>query len=717
MPESLCNFKWITPQIPEYISRLLPEELNSIHHLDGWAAMGPELPFLFFRTAKKRISQPNFLVWGWDGTFGATLTVSAYCGRGPDLEISRVCVKPSNPVFNQIRHGRLIAVFVNSLSILATGEIDVSEKTDGMSLAQHWSLVRDHIPVFSDEQAHYWEILDYYSDSGWPRSHFTPSDNLSIGWIRHYKGTVRNLDEVVKLARPAPPLALPDEDTAEELLTFMRSVNDPDLSVSSLLSNLLEMRIQDDEALIRLLLSEGLYHQYCHSVSEHAYCMLLSLALKAHFLSSEITNNGHRVVCVDEKSVPSTNFLYPKENEFPNYCSPEEYWFRLPSPILECFGINEVLDGTEIHHDLNFNSSLWDLFPISEDPENAFQAADGLIEEALSCKKWSIPNAAIVKLNVGPFNFFQVWELEGRVLFLARSDRGEYSILILNLNAQSLWFDALFEAPEEKLIKIEAALKLLLSAIVRDFYVVESRENVFATAQEKQLFKQRLSKEGPVTVYLPRIKSIRSPNLQLCARELGHQDRRAHFVRAHIRKSDFASEHQLILASRYGLKVPEGHTFVRPHHRGHKVRETVYISRSALQSLYQEASPRLSKSNVVADWFKFENDVRELMIRLGFLVDHVGASRGGDHGVDVFARKGSDLDEVSWVVQCKCYSPKHKVGPSVIQALIGVLQEYPRGTRGMVVTTSSFTSGASRIATEANIRLMDGREFAKMFLQ
>lgn len=273
----------------------------------------------------------------------------------------------------------------------------------------------------------------------------------------------------------------------------------------------------------------------------------------------------------------------------------------------------------------------------------------------------------------------------------------------------------MFGAPREKIIKIEAALKLLLSAIVRDFYVVETRESVFSTTQEKQLPVQRLKREGPVTVYLPRVKSVRSPDIRLCTKELGHKERRAHFVRAHVRKSRFASEHQLILASRYGLQVPEGHTFVRPHRRGQKTRDIIYVSRSALQSLYQAVPPRSSKSDAPTDWFRFERDVQELMTRFGFVVDHVGASRSGDHGVDVFARKGSDLEEVSWVIQCKCYSVRQKVGPGIIQALMGALQEYPRGTRGMVVTTSSFTSGARRIATEANIRLMDGEEFGRLF--
>ena len=102
------------------------------------------------------------------------------------------------------------------------------------------------------------------------------------------------------------------------------------------------------------------------------------------------------------------------------------------------------------------------------------------------------------------------------------------------------------------------------------------------------------------------------------------------------------------------------------------------------------------------------------MERLGFEVEHVAASRRGDQGVDVYARKGADLDEICWVIQCKCYAPKHKVGPGAIRELIGTLQGYPGGTRGMLVTTSSFSTGAKDKAKEANIRLINGEEFVRL---
>ncbi|HYV34760.1 MAG TPA: restriction endonuclease [Gemmataceae bacterium] len=111
----------------------------------------------------------------------------------------------------------------------------------------------------------------------------------------------------------------------------------------------------------------------------------------------------------------------------------------------------------------------------------------------------------------------------------------------------------------------------------------------------------------------------------------------------------------------------------------------------------------------VVKWFQFERDVYSLMGALGFSVQHVSAAKAGDGGVDVYASKGDDLEEVNWVIQCKCW--RRKVGPSVVQNLIGALADYPAGTRGMIVTTSMFTRQANEKADKHNIRLMDGTEF------
>jgi restriction endonuclease Mrr len=114
------------------------------------------------------------------------------------------------------------------------------------------------------------------------------------------------------------------------------------------------------------------------------------------------------------------------------------------------------------------------------------------------------------------------------------------------------------------------------------------------------------------------------------------------------------------------------------------------------------------------DWFQFERELYKVMDSMGFAVEHISTSVRGDNGVDVFATKGDDLEKISWVIQCKCYRPRRKVGPSIVRELVGTLAGYSRGTRGMIATTSSFSRTAISDAERHDIRLIDGAEFLKM---
>jgi hypothetical protein len=272
-----------------------------------------------------------------------------------------------------------------------------------------------------------------------------------------------------------------------------------------------------------------------------------------------------------------------------------------------------------------------------------------------------------------------------------------------------------WESPKEsdpfKDDRIESGIKLLLAAIIRDFWVVENREAVFEEHPRAACRGPKPTSDEPRVVYIPRVQYVGKPNTDRCEKELDQQERRSHQVRPHLRKAANPSPFQVQLADRYGLFVPLGYTFVKPHERGKGKRDIVYRSRSALQSLYTES---VVGATVPSRWFQFERDVHKLMESLGFDVEHIASARRGDSGVDVYATKGSGLDEVQWVIQCKCWKPSRKVHPNTVRELIGVLSEYPNGVRGMIVTTSSFSAGAIATADGANIKLVDGKEFISL---
>lgn len=96
---------------------------------------------------------------------------------------------------------------------------------------------------------------------------------------------------------------------------------------------------------------------------------------------------------------------------------------------------------------------------------------------------------------------------------------------------------------------------------------------------------------------------------------------------------------------------------------------------------------------------EFEEYVRKLLIKLGYTnVEKTKAS--GDFGIDILAEK----DNVSYAIQCKLYTGK--LGNDCVQeAYAG--KKYYKKDLAVVITNSTFTSGAQELAKETNVVLWD----------
>ena len=380
-------------------------------------------------------------------------------------------------------------------------------------------------------------------------------------------------------------------------------------------------------------------------------------------------------------------------------------------------GLGYIVDGHSIPSNCHELYEKRHRFPATENPLETITATKALLHEAVANKRYTIPPKAVVEMPVGIFNRMELTEIEGRVLIAFRTEKDEYHCADVEPahDVADFYFPRGGIHPDDQDIEfkesVEKAVKLLLAAVIRDFWVMEEREAIFGERQRSSPIQgAKYEGDKPRVVYLPRVRYRQQADLARCRTELGLEHRSKHSVAPHLRKAEQASEIQLVLARRYGFEVPKGYTFVRPHERGKATYDVVYRSRSALRSLYSvfEEEPH---ERTPVEWFQFERDVKALMDALGFTVQHVAALGRGDNGVDLYATKGTDLDQVNWVIQCKCWRSTNKVGPGVVQRLVGTLAEYPTGTRGMLVTTSSFTPKARTKAEENNIRLMDGQEF------
>jgi HJR/Mrr/RecB family endonuclease len=87
----------------------------------------------------------------------------------------------------------------------------------------------------------------------------------------------------------------------------------------------------------------------------------------------------------------------------------------------------------------------------------------------------------------------------------------------------------------------------------------------------------------------------------------------------------------------------------------------------------------------------FEELIANLLEREGYRVIITPASKDG--GRDLIATTNSPLGSHLYLVECKHYSPNHLVGVELIRNLYGVV-EMERATAGLIITSSSFTSGA-----------------------
>lgn len=118
----------------------------------------------------------------------------------------------------------------------------------------------------------------------------------------------------------------------------------------------------------------------------------------------------------------------------------------------------------------------------------------------------------------------------------------------------------------------------------------------------------------------------------------------------------------------------------------------------------------------------FERVVVQLLLAMGYGGSFADASkaivgRPGDNGIDgVIDQDTLGLDRV--YVQAKRYAADVSVGPADIRDFFGSLDMH-KATKGLFVTTSSFTKAATETAEKLGKRivLIDGRDLAKLMIR
>ncbi len=106
----------------------------------------------------------------------------------------------------------------------------------------------------------------------------------------------------------------------------------------------------------------------------------------------------------------------------------------------------------------------------------------------------------------------------------------------------------------------------------------------------------------------------------------------------------------------------------------------------------------------------FEPFCADLFRAVGYRAQVTAATNDG--GVDLRLQR----DGRTTIVECKCYGRSHTVGRPVLQKLHGA-NAVEHADAMMVVTTSTFTSGAVEFARQTGIELVDGDRLISMVRQ
>ncbi|MGB9986567.1 M48 family metalloprotease [Salarchaeum japonicum] len=111
------------------------------------------------------------------------------------------------------------------------------------------------------------------------------------------------------------------------------------------------------------------------------------------------------------------------------------------------------------------------------------------------------------------------------------------------------------------------------------------------------------------------------------------------------------------------------------------------------------------------DEYEFEHLVGDLWEEIGWRTSVTTASK--DRGVDVVAERESPYYQKQ-VIQAKCYSSGNTVSSSEVQQYAGLHLQEDNVDAVVVVTTSRFTSDARDVASDSNVKLVNGGDLCEL---
>ena len=111
------------------------------------------------------------------------------------------------------------------------------------------------------------------------------------------------------------------------------------------------------------------------------------------------------------------------------------------------------------------------------------------------------------------------------------------------------------------------------------------------------------------------------------------------------------------------------------------------------------------------DPYEFEYFVGDLWERMGW--ETTVSTASADKGVDITARKSTPYDQLL-LIQAKRYGPNTTVGSPEIQQYASLRNQFDGVDKVLLVTTNDYTRQAREIATNLNVKLINGDELVEL---
>ena len=719
---AVAQCKRLQNKLNKQLVKTLASRAKNSHLLKGASSL-EEVPILCFR-AKNRKSfnllkqsrNLGLLTYVWPTFFGRLISFSLSIGRNEFA--ARLFLSIDKEISKEIiRSGRLHFFVTYDSKSSPVFEADFNSGHNSLRELESFCASET---IYGDDELAFWSLMNPASGKNWQTflsqedAYFINRANVAAGKINRLQNLYSQEYALNLVLEKSSDMTLLQEKSPF-MFEILLSITDASSNIAKTVK-LIERSLEDPALLEEMISRRFSIFGAVEGLPDD--CVLVFDAFFSFFqIISSVTNNGTRRLWLDGAKIPMrANFIELDWRELAK-CDPN-FWYTFekfdPFSIYP-FDIGHFLAPNESEID---DADIFSSLRLDCSEKDAELCSAALLAEAEENSQWSIPWGAAVQVNLEECEFLYFYQIDFEIYFVFRGPSG-YLYGAINTRTGNFAFPNLFNRHPDTTTntpnvsentEARSAIKLLVCSVVRDFLVVEEREKVFSTRSKQPMAKKFNHGDNKLNVvYLPRVSYLNAeagPLLQSFT-EWGEKTR--HKVQPHLRRSQNSSRAQQWLAKSYGIEIPRGFTFVRSHSRGGltESKRAIYRSKSASLLLYTQ----VERSDTKPRWFEFEKDVSTLMADLGYEVDHKAASRNGDGGVDVYAHhKG---DDESWIIQCKCFSLDRKIGPNYIRELIGSLAAYPAGTRGMFVTTTTFTEGALDLAAKHSIKTIDGERFTQ----